>query len=85
MQTKRGIFNQQNKKINFTLYSAHNISCCGRGNLVLRHSVHHFPRNSGDIACGVELDATLCASTPERTNENINVNKYFISIGDRTH
>ena len=31
----------------------------GRANQVLRHSVPHFPPNSGGIACCVELNAAL--------------------------
>ena len=38
---------------------------------MLQHSIPYFPR---------------FASTPERRNENINVNKYLIFLsGDRTH
>ena len=48
--------------ISFTLYPAH--SRVDWGNLVLRHSVPHFPPNSGGIACWVaELNAALCLDT----------------------
>ena len=50
--------NQIKNQINFTLYPAH--SRVGRGNLVLKHSVPHFPPSSGGIAYWVaELNATL--------------------------
>ena len=50
-------------------------SSVSRGNLVLIHSVHHFPLNSGGIVCWVAV--------PYR---NINLYKYFISSsGDQTH
>ena len=69
-------------KISFTLYPAHRV---GRGNLVLRHSVPHFPPNSGGIDCWWKSMPRF-SSTPERRNGNINVNKYFIfSSGNRTH
>ena len=57
------------------LYLEH--SRVGTGNLVLRHSVLHFsPPNS----------TPRFVSTPERRNENISLNKYFISSsGHRTH
>ena len=59
----------------FTLYPAH--SRVGRGYIVLRHPVHHFPPNSRGIACWV---ADLNAA------RNINLNKYFFSSSkDRTH
>ena len=70
-------------KIIFTLYPAH--STVGRGNLVLRYSVPHFPPSSGDIACWRNLTLRF-ALTPERRNENINENKYLISSsGDRPY
>ena len=48
--------------ISFTLYPAH--SRVGRRNLVLRHSVPHFPPSFGGIACWVaELNAALCLDT----------------------
>ena len=46
------LFNTLDMKINkmsFTLYPAY--SRVGRGNLVLRHSVPHFPPNFGGMAC----------------------------------
>ena len=39
--------NQKSNQISFTLYPAH--SRVGRGNLVLRHTVPHFPPNFGGI------------------------------------
>ena len=47
----------------------------------------YFPSNSGGIACSVaEINAALVTTTQERGNENINLNKYFISsIEDRVH
>ena len=51
---------------------------------MLRHSVPHFLPSSESIVIG--NSTPRFASTPERRNENINVNKYFISSsGDRTH
>ena len=37
------------KKTSFMLYPVH--SRVGRGNLVLRHSISHFPPKSGGVAC----------------------------------
>ena len=55
-----------------------------RGNLVLRHSVPHFPSNFGDVEWG--NSTSRFAPIPERKNENINLNKYITSSsGDRTH
>ena len=59
----------------FALNPAHRRVC--RGNLVVRHSVPHFPPSSGGIACCWRNSTLRLASTPERGNENINVNKYF--------
>ena len=68
----------ESNQISFTLYPAH--SKVGRGNLVLRHSVQPLSTNSGSIACWeAKINATLCFATPERKNENINLNKYFNS------
>ena len=48
--------------ISFTLYTTH--SRVGKGNLVLRHSVPHFPPSSGGIACCMaELNAALSFDT----------------------
>ena len=62
----------------------HAYSRVDRGNLVLRHSIPHLLPNLG----GIEWwnSTPLFASTPERRNGNINLNKYLISSsGDRSH
>ena len=67
------IKNRELTTIRFTLYPAH--SRVDRKNLVLRHSIPHFPLISGDFFC---LDIKI--------EENIRVYKYFISSSrDRTH
>ena len=68
--------------LSFTLFPAH--SRVGRGNLVLRHSVAHFPPNSGGIACWVaELNAALCLDTRAK-KWKYKWKKYFTSSsGDR--
>ena len=53
--------------ISFTLYSAH--SRVSRGDLVLRHSVSHFPPKSRGIVLRAQRRAC---------NGNIDLNKYFI-------
>ena len=69
-----------------TRYLAH--SMVGRGNLMLRLSVTHFPPNSGDIEFWTaELNAVRCfdnkAKKERRREENM---KFFIySSGDRAH
>ena len=76
---------KKSNKIIFTLYPAQ--SRVGRGNLVLWHSVPHFSRQILEalhVKC--RYSTPRFASTPERRNGNININKYFISSsGDRTH
>ena len=53
---------------------------------MLRHSVPHFPPNSEALRAEWRNSTSRFASTPERRNKNIIVNKYFISSsGDRTH
>ena len=75
------------KKIGFTLYPAH--SRVGRENLVLRQSVPHsltFRWVLEALRVEWRISTPLFASTPEWRNENINVNKYFISTsGYRFH
>ena len=44
------------KNINFTLYPTHRR--VSRGNLVLIHSVPHFPPNSRGIACLMGIEPT---------------------------
>ena len=57
----------------------------GRGNLVLRHSVPHFPPNYGGVLSGGTQRRVL-PQQPERRNENITLNEYFVySSVDRTH
>ena len=57
----------------FTLYSAS--SRIGRGNLFLRHSVSHFPLNSGGLHVVWRNSTPRFASTPEWKNGII---KYFL-------
>ena len=58
----------------------------GRENTVLRHSIPHFLPNSGGIAVEWGRSTPLIASRLERKNENLNLNKYFISLsGNRTN
>ena len=71
---------KKSNHVSFTLYPAHRRM--GRWNLVLRHSVPRFLPNLGGFACQVtELHAALCLE-PERRNEHINFNKYFISSSE---
>ena len=71
----------------FTLHPAH--SKVGRGSLLLRYYVPHFPPILGNIASKVLSDATqrrVFTSTPKRKNENINLDIFFIPwSGHRTH
>ena len=58
----------------------------GRGKIMLRHSVPHFPPNSGGVRVEWRNSTLSFALTPERRNENIHLNKHFIfSSGDRTY
>ena len=70
--------------ISFALYPAH---CrVGRGNLVLNHSISHFPPKCGSILLTGGTQRRAFASTLERRNRNLNLNKNFMSSsGDRTH
>ena len=55
-------FSENKSSASRYLYPAH--SRIGRGNLVLRHTVSHFPLSSGGIAWWVaELNAALCLDT----------------------
>ena len=86
------------KKLNqtsFTLYLAHNR--VDRGNLVLKFDGKWGTEcktlrsllllRISEALCVVGRNSTpRFASTPERKNVNINLNKYFISLsGDQTH
>ena len=68
----------------FTLFPAH--SWVVRGNLVLRHTVTHYPPNSAGIACWLaELNGALYLDTKAK-KWKCKLSKYFISSrGDRTH
>ena len=69
----------------FTLYPAH--SRVGRGNVVLRHSVPHFPPSFFLEALRIEWrnSTPRFGSTQEGRNEIINVYKYWLfSSGEPT-
>ena len=61
----------------FTLYSAHSI--VGRGNLELKQFFLQFSPNLEALRVEWRNPTPDFASTPQRRNGNINLNKYFIS------